>query len=406
MDVRMDLGTIIELISLGFAVVVFVLSSLAERRTTRDQTRKETIRATLTDFTQLKRDNKAFTENVASLDIEKKRLAVKYYLTDLERFAVGCNLGAYDLEVVNKMSGGNLVSLYRRYFRPYIGEARLDLPLTSTIRTETLYIEVENMMKRLYELRKLAPEPIPVPSEEERALWQFLNMRIDSPEEVFALFRNLPGVVEDHGGEKQGYLYVPGSREDRCLLIAHADTYFDSAYLGEGHENTLVLEKGVYHGVSGDCSIGADDRAGCAMLWILRDSGHSLLILDGEEHGQIGSNYLKESAPDLFQELNGHTFMLQLDRRGNNDYKCYDIPVSQAFLSYIEKETGFRKAEGKGRTDIMILSTEVCGVNISVGYSGEHTPEEKLTVKEWEHTLEIVRRMIGKPLIRFPTEPR
>ena len=53
----------------------------------------------------------------------------------------------------------------------------------------------------------------------------------------------------------------------------------------------VVFEDGVYSSGDDLCGIGADDRAGCAMLWLLRDSGHSLLILDGEEHGQVGAAF-------------------------------------------------------------------------------------------------------------------
>jgi len=232
-------------------------------------------------------------------------------------------------------------------------------------------------------------------------LEEFLSLPIADPEGVFEKFRVLPGGVEDHGEGKQGYLYVPGTRKDRCVIVAHADTYFDLTYQEKEMANQIVVEKGEIRGVSSEASIGADDRAGCAMLWLLKDLGHSLLILDGEEHGQVGAHFLQESNPVLFEEINNHSFMLQLDRRGSHDYKYYKLPVTEQFISYIEQETGYELATGKGRTDIGVLCTRICGVNLSVGYYDEHKPEEKVVIDEWLHTLDIVRKMLKKPLVQF-----
>ena len=138
------------------------------------------------------------------------------------------------------------------------------------------------------------------------------------------------------------------------------------------------------------------------MLWVLRKHGHSLLLTDGEEHGQIGSHYLRDSNPDLFRELNDHAFILQLDRRGASDYKTYELPVSREFVSFVEGSTGYALATGKGRTDIQVLCEDVCGVNLSVGYYDEHKPTERVVLEEWEHTLRLVLDMVSKPLSRFP----
>ena len=134
----------------------------------------------------------------------------------------------------------------------------------------------------------------------------------------------------------------------------------------------------------------------------LRVQVPSLLVLDGEEHGQIGAHFLEASNPRLFDEINRHTFMLQLDRRGASDYKTYDIPVTADFLSFIERETGYVRTEGTGKTDIGTLCRDVCGVNLSVGYYNEHHPAETIVVAEWERTLNIVRTMFDKDLARFP----
>ncbi len=250
------------------------------------------------------------------------------------------------------------------------------------------------------------PEPQSVPESDEEALKRFLEIPISSSDGVFEIFRKLPGAGEAHGAEKQGYLYVPGTRPDRCVLAAHADTVFDRVYRDRKFTNTPVLENGVYHGTNPDASIGADDRSGCAMLWLLRNSGHSLLILDGEEAHQRGAFFLKENDPELFAEINSHTFIIELDRRGFAEFRTYLIPVTKAFVSFIKKETGFYSVPGQGRTDIVVLCEEICGVNLSVGYEREHHPDETLNVSDWKNTLNVVRKMTGKPLKRYKTKRR
>ena len=396
----------IDILGFAAAIVTFIITAKSDEQATIDQTNKERVRATLTDFATLRREHQYFGRKLpASGSMEQRDL--KEYLSNLERFAVGCNMGAYDLEVVSRMSGGQLIRHYQRYFRDYITERRLNYRIDGAISdVNAIYIEFENMMKELHDLRGVewrAPEHV---SEEHHILHHFLHLPVSTSEPVFARFRHLRGAIESHGEGKQGYLYVPGTRPDRCLLVAHADTYFDQAYREDSGDAALeacvVRDGGVYRSGTNACGIGADDRAGCAMLWLLRNSGHSLLVLDGEEHGQIGAHFLEASNPRLFDEINRHTFMLQLDRRGASDYKTYGIPVTADFLSFIERETGYVRTEGTGKTDIGTLCRDVCGVNLSVGYYNEHHPEETLVVAEWERTLNIVRTMLDKDLARFP----
>lgn len=150
--------------------------------------------------------------------------------------------------------------------------------------------------------------------------------------------------------------------------------------------------------------IGADDRAGCAILWLLRDMGHSLLILNGEESGQQGANYLKNECPSLFKEINQHNFALQFDRRNATDYKVYYLPVSQEFHQYIQQKTGYTEPNRSSCTDICTLCQDICGANLSIGYYNEHDSSEYLNVEEWYHTLSITRKMLAKRCPKFPMD--
>ena len=400
---------IVGIASLAVAVFVFVWTARDQKKATIAQTKEQNIRATLTDFGNLRREHQDFAERLKA-NPEARNEVLRDYLADLERFAVGCNRGAYDLEVVSDMSGGMLIRQYRSHFREFIAGARRRVrPDASALYRERLYCEYEEMMRRLFELRGEEWQPVERISDDQWILERFLDTPITSPKKVFKLFAGLPGAVEGRGEGRQGYVYVPGTLpiEKRCVLAAHADTVFDKAYVEQGFieatgENEAVFADGWYKGTNPAVSIGADDRCGCAMLWALRESGHSLLITDGEEHGQVGAHFLRDTAPELLAELNAHAFILQLDRRGASDYKCYELPVTPEFLAYVEAETGYVRAEGKGRTDIQVLCTDVCGVNLSVGYYDEHQPTERVCLAEWQHTLDLVRALLAKPFSRFP----
>ncbi len=221
---------------------------------------------------------------------------------------------------------------------------------------------------------------------ERQAVEEFLALPLEGTDAVFEKFAALPGAVRKRGEKpKEQFIYVPGVRGDRAVIAAHADTVWDAVY-----DETRAR------------GLGADDRAGCAMAFLLRDSGHSLLILDGEEHGAQGSEFLKRECPEIFSEINDHSYIVQLDRRGSTDYKFYKLPVSQEFRAYIEAETGYHDAGTDSRTDIVVLCEKVCGVNLSVGYYNEHGPEESFVYEEWAHTLDVVRNMLQKRLTRYP----
>ena len=241
---------------------------------------------------------------------------------------------------------------------------------------------------------------------EQKVLEKFLCKPLSSSLEVFEEFLSLNdyNVKYSINQGKKSFVYIPGKRKDRVLLVAHADTVWDKEY-GEAICNQeLKFENGFYRGKIEDCGIGADDRAGCAMLYLLKDSGHSLLITDGEETGQIGANYIKNNFPVFYEELNNHSYMVQLDRRNANDYKTYNLKVSQEFCDFIEENTGYVDAGKNSSTDIIVLCEKICGVNLSVGYYNEHTEDECLNYSEWLNTLEIVKKMISGEQKKFLLE--
>ncbi len=221
-------------------------------------------------------------------------------------------------------------------------------------------------------------------------LMEFLRMRLGNSQQVFDKFRALPNAIHEQGSCSEQFLYIRGARTNKVLLVAHADTYWDQH--GEHpSDEPHTVEDDKEHGklVSSQRGLGADDRAGCAILWLLRNSGHSLLITDGEEYGQKGSKWLKDCYPDHYDEINTiHQFVIEFDRKNARDFKCYKVGTPE-FGKYIEKKTEFCENNDCGKTDIGILCKNICGVNLSIGYQNEHHATEHLTLADWEHTLNL-----------------
>ena len=235
-------------------------------------------------------------------------------------------------------------------------------------------------------------------------LEKFLCFDLTSTNSVFDEFAGLDNAV--YYGELFGsddFIYVPGTRRDRVVLVAHADTYWNGMIPDSDIQHRVVWDKGGYYR-SGDpaIGIGADDRAGCAIVYLLKDLGHSLLITSGEEIGSLGARRIREDCPRLYDELNEHQYMIEFDRCNARDYKVYNIPVSEEFQQFIEDNTGYREAGKSSFTDITILCRKICGANLSVGYYAEHTPDERLVYGEWKNTLDIARKMLFGEQKKFP----
>lgn len=233
-------------------------------------------------------------------------------------------------------------------------------------------------------------------------LHRFLSFPLTDGADILALFATLPGAIAGTGkASLQRYVFVPGSRKDAVVLVAHIDTVWDHAY-GKAAQTSVTYRDGAFYGANPTCGIGADDRAGCAMLWALRDCGHSLLLVDGEEKGKWGAKYLRNSNPKLFRKLNHHRFMIELDWRGTGGCLYNQVENTQAFKEYISSTLGFHDDKEKGGCDLQVLCRNICGVNIGIGYHDYHRPTEHLVVSEWEETLNALSDFLQKEHPKFP----
>jgi acetylornithine deacetylase/succinyl-diaminopimelate desuccinylase-like protein len=181
-------------------------------------------------------------------------------------------------------------------------------------------------------------------------LQKFLEFDNANSDDIFELFKSvLPNSIyreapeSDEDSLYQKFLYFEGARENKVVLVAHTDTVFENDFRILNQKKKITInQKRCFVGDSQVFGIGADDRVGCAMLYLLRESGHSLLLVDGEELGCIGSKWLVEEHKDILDRLNSHQFMIQFDMKGNNQFKTYDVG-SDDFDRYIEKQTGYAK---------------------------------------------------------------
>ena len=215
-----------------------------------------------------------------------------------------------------------------------------------------------------------------------------------SSDAVLDRFTGLPGAERWTGAGGLDYVYIPPRRYSPVLMVAHADVAGDLVHLPELQENSVAIWNHKH-------VLGADDRAGCAIVWALRHLGHGILIVDGEEYGCCGAQDIMDYHPELREELqNRYQFMVEFDRQGCDEYKCYTVGTD-AFRQYIESFTGFHEPDRRSRTDIAVLARDICGVNLSCGYRRQHSPLEYIVKKDWLNTLQIAGEWLS-----FPDLPR
>lgn len=182
------------------------------------------------------------------------------------------------------------------------------------------------------------------------------------------------------------YMYIDNGH--KICLVAHVDTCTRK-------EVVLMEKNGVIRNKMG--LLGADDRAGIYGLAKLRDTGCNLLITSQEETGGIGA---KKAALDL--EMTGVTLMIELDRKGCNDWVYYGYSVAPETKKYIES---YGYIESHGSYSDISEFPHMPAVNLSIGYYDQHTHKECLHVDEMELNIARVRRMIANPPSVRPAIP-
>ena len=226
-------------------------------------------------------------------------------------------------------------------------------------------------------------------------LERFLSYPLNDSTPILQAFAALPNAIFCQGSHPlERFVYISGTRSDPVLLVAHTDTVWDRHYdREEAHAQFQVTEDRIVS-LSEQAGLGADDRAGCAMLWHFRNSGHSLLLLDGEEKGHYGAKYLARDHRKLLRELNRHCYILTLDYPGGRICHYHGVHNSSAFRKMIEQTYHCQVVTQKKGSDLPYLCRNACGVNIGVGYHSAHKATEFLSIPQWLDTLSLLEQQL------------
>lgn len=301
--------------------------------------------------------------------------------------------GAIIAETVLK-SGGYCCELdpHKRLFINEGTDGILDLGLWLDRLPDAYHYRKPLLEKR--ERRLMGLLDIPGVSRREQAvgehLMTILNNRLDK-------------IWMDEAGNVLGELRIPGGCGDVpvLLLSAHMDVKDSS---GEGKEilrekNTLRREGGI---------LGADDRAGIAAIINTIDVLKQYKIPCNlkfaftvlEEEGMLGAEQIDKS---FFESVG---FAVSLDRKGETDIVVRTsgieyCPEGEAeFISTLSKQLwhneGFHYKAVEGRKSDLIVWSQlgIPSVNLSVGYSGEHSVSESLNLDAWHRVQELLLEII------------
>ena len=199
---------------------------------------------------------------------------------------------------------------------------------------------------------------------------------------------------------------VPPKKGHYPCFVSHTDTVHNiipELYIGTG---TKILKKTLYgyQKVQSNyggmfiepAGCGGDDKVGVwACLNLLAELPVCKIAFFGaEEMGCVGSSAADR---DFFKDV---AYILQTDRRGNNDFvtKIMNVELSsQSFINNIQKildKRGFKTSDG-GLTDVYKLKEkfklDVCVANMSSGYYNPHTDQEYVIVEDAMNTYGLMK---------------
>ena len=187
--------------------------------------------------------------------------------------------------------------------------------------------------------------------------------------------------------EGDGYIYAKGTLP--ILLTAHMDTVHKETIVDFYEEITDDGE----HIISSPQGIGGDDRCGCYMiLEIVKEHKCSVIFCEDEEIGRVGAKKFVQT--EFIEDLKQMKYLIELDRRGNDDAVFYQCD-NEDFIKFIEENTGYKKAYGS-YSDISTLAPacKVAAVNLSCGYYNAHQLSEKVNVEEMINTIDVVKMLL------------
>lgn len=181
--------------------------------------------------------------------------------------------------------------------------------------------------------------------------------------------------------------YILAAGEIPVMLVAHMDTVFKSP-----PDRIYYDQK--QHIMWSPQGLGADDRAGVYLIWKIIQAGYRphICLTTDEEIGGLGATAVVKNFPK--HPFSNLKYIIELDRQGMNDCVFYSC-ANDAFTEFIENYDFI--SEWGTYSDISDICPVwgVAGVNLSVGYIGEHRETEILNTNALLSTYNKVCKMLN-----------
>jgi hypothetical protein len=205
----------------------------------------------------------------------------------------------------------------------------------------------------------------------------FVQFAVMEVREVFEAFRS------DRDAVGELYLYRMGD-VTKPLVVVHADTVFCRPPKRQEVEREGMI---VRRRLGSKEGLGADDRLGVALLWLLLKEfpQTAFLITDKEEQHQEGA---LAAARDLGDELARYPFLLQLDRRGTQHFAHYGHVTSE-FMQALGDITGFDFEKGRARTLLSFVRVSGGAGQIWRSATTNLTPQRSMSI--WSMRASLTR---------------
>ena len=173
------------------------------------------------------------------------------------------------------------------------------------------------------------------------------------------IFDDFNGYVLDADDDKKHRIFI--DRESDVLFIAHLDTVIEPKFY-------YKTKKRIY-------ATGLDDRLGCLLACELSQQlGADLLLTDHEESYESTAKY---------HDCKNYNWIVEFDRY-RDDVVVYDCG-SKVFENAIGEywNIGFGSF-----SDICLLDTKSCCMNLGIGYYNAHGKDSYVTIKQFYRQVE------------------
>ena len=179
------------------------------------------------------------------------------------------------------------------------------------------------------------------------------------------------------------FIYALG--DEPIGLVAHLDTVHRETVQDIFHDSNKKV-------IWSPQGIGGDDRAGVFAILKILEQGYrpSVIFCTKEETGGIGAT---EFVKMFIKPLVKTNFLIELDRRGEEDSVFYDLD-NEKFEDYINT-FGFKTNWGTF-SDISVIAPvwQIPAVNLSIGYFNEHSFSEYIHYPSLFKTIERVTKIL------------